>query len=480
MTREAGGPVTAPAAPRRSFSPLRFGAIFGSAVVLGHVGQFAWLIAGSRAMTVKTFAAVLAAQALYGAAQLVVDTGSGFYGARLAAADVLTRDSRGSLVRLRLQMSWALALVTLAVGAIGGVRSLEACAPFALALGLFAILNYWEPFGRGQARPWSAYVVLRSVAPALAVCLFLAADVRFPAFLPGVLECVVICVVAIAFRLGPFTALVDALRATRGPWRSVVKVGLPALLLQLALAAGPVLTNAVGHAAAAASLAVSARVLTGLNQLSGLVATSLFPRLAQRGGDGEGEPHGRSVGIGLRAILVVTLGASAIVFAKSTFFVSLFLAHPGGHAQAVLILTVSTAAAVGFLTFMTLLLVAYHRERLAVEPFVAGAVVTVVGGFAVVAAAPASTSGVWMAGALAVGLSLALAYLVWRSHGVVEAVRGTLFATAATALVVTALGFVAAVAPAARTPAAAVIALAAASLAAVTLVPLVRGARAES
>jgi len=166
-TRAAPSRVASALVPEAR-SALRFATIFGSAVVLGQVGQIAWLTSGSRAMATHPFATVLAAQALYALLQTFVDSGTSLHGARMAAAGALDEAARAAVVRCRIQFAAAGAVFAIAVGAIGGGRSLTATAPYAAALVLFALMNYWESFGYGESRPWSAYVVLRTAAPAAA------------------------------------------------------------------------------------------------------------------------------------------------------------------------------------------------------------------------------------------------------------------------------------------------------------------------
>ena len=162
MSERIGAEFVDVVAPRRPSSTRRLVAVLGTATALAQLGQLLWLVAGSRSLPRTTFGAVLAAQALYGVLQIVVDSGAAFHGARLAAAQTLDAPKRASLVRIRLQLAAAAAVVTFAVGLAGGWISLQANAPFAAALVLWALFNYWEPYGLGDARPMSVYLVLAS------------------------------------------------------------------------------------------------------------------------------------------------------------------------------------------------------------------------------------------------------------------------------------------------------------------------------
>ena len=168
----------------------RFVAIFGSATILGQLAQVGWLVAGSRALTRLEFGTILSVQALYGLLQFAVDNGSALEGARRAAAGTLDARGRASIVRLRLQLAVAGAAAMLGISAIAGSRAVAAASTYALAVVLFALLRYWEPFGRGSSEPWASYIVLRSAAPALAAAACLVASTRFPLPLAGAADAV--------------------------------------------------------------------------------------------------------------------------------------------------------------------------------------------------------------------------------------------------------------------------------------------------
>ncbi len=217
MSERIGAEFVEVVAPRRPSSTRRLVAVLGTATMLAQLGQLLWLVTGSRSLPRTTFGAVLAAQALYGVLQIVVDNGAAFHGARLAAASTLDASSRASLVRVRLQLAAAAAVVTFAVGAAGGWTSVQANAPFAAALVLWALFNYWEPYGRGDARPMSVYLVLRGVAPAVFAGVFLGLGTTLPACAVGIAECLSLIGVEAYFHLHPLRAFRTALKAGRGP-----------------------------------------------------------------------------------------------------------------------------------------------------------------------------------------------------------------------------------------------------------------------
>jgi O-antigen/teichoic acid export membrane protein len=357
----------------------RFVAVFGGATALGQLSQLLWLVAGSRVLSRGDFGRVLAAQALYGVLQLAVDNGPAFFGARLAAAGRLTLGERGRIVRLRLQLGFGAGAVALAIGAAGGGRFWAAVSTFVPALVLFAVLRYWEPFGYGDGRPWSAYLVLRSAGPALAAGVFALVSVHFPVFVPGLVECGVILVVALAFRLTPFRDVVLALRAPRGPWRGALAIGVPTVIGQLGLFAGPVLLGAFGSAAAAAIVAVGVRLITGINQIAGIIATAIFPRLASRLDLAEGRDESKLFVIGGAVVIAVVGASGAFACALPGFVVNLFLHHRSAEAETSVILAVSAAAAATLTLLATMLLIARGFERVLLRVYGAATAVTLTG-----------------------------------------------------------------------------------------------------
>jgi O-antigen/teichoic acid export membrane protein len=431
---------------------VRFAALFGGALVVGHIGQLVWLIAGSRTMPRAAFGSVLAAQALYGVLQYVVDNGSGFHGARLAAAGNLDAAARASIVRLRLQLALPAGALALAIGAVGGRGLFEAMLPFALALPLFALLTHWERFGLGHGGPWSAYLILRGAGPAVAAVLFLAADARLPGFVPGLVECAVIAIVALAFRLRPWRNLLSVRTAAPGPWRSTVEIGLPTMIGQLALAAGTVMLGMFGRASAAAELAVSVRILTGVNQVSGVLATALFPKLARAGAAPEGhtESPRRAVALIFQVMVALVALLNAALLFRTSLVVGVFLKHPSLDAQRTALMTLGAAGASSYLVLVTLVLIARHGERVFLRIFVLGTAVTLAAAAAVTIADP-ETPALWMAAGLAAGQLLGTVLFAARGAELLPHLRRVLWATAAAAAGFAAAGAAAAAAPGART-----------------------------
>jgi hypothetical protein len=406
----------------RGASSARFAAIFGSAVVVGLLGQLVWLAAGSRAMPTDAFGRVLAAQAVYGVAQFLVDSGTVFLGARAAAARTLDPTGRAAIVRLRLTLAALAAPAILALGGAGGGDSLLASAPFAAAILLYAGFDYWSPLGRGDSRPWSAYVGVRSVVPAVAATVFVVLGTQFPLLLAGVLELVVL---GAAGALARTYRLADLPRAV-GPsglrWREVMDIGLPSVLWQLMLASGVVLLNVSGAPAAAAVLAVGIRLLTGLNQLAGVAATSLFPRLAGRAADRTAE---RILYAGAAGTVSVAAATAAAVAAAPALATVPFLARTNSPTDQAVSVVVSIAAASGLVVMVNIAAVAARRERRLLFPNALGAAAALIGGAAVVISAPAREA-LWMACALAIAhlaVAAALVLHVALERSLVAAIR---------------------------------------------------------
>jgi O-antigen/teichoic acid export membrane protein len=428
----------------------RGAATLGGAAILGHVSQFAWLAFGSRTMSSATFGAVLAAQALYGFLQIAIDNGPGFYGARLAASRRIDANTRGSIVRVRLLLALGSAGLALAIGAAAGTRSLEATAPFAVALVLFGALNFWEPYGLGDVRPWSAYVVLRSLAPAGAALVLFLLGHPFPLVLAGIAECCVIVLVSVAFGLSGRAGVFWALSARGGPWRSVTRIGLPVVIGQAGFAAGTILLNATGAATAAAVFAVSIRLVTGINQLTGTFATALFPHLARS--DRSEDVEALGVGAAVRALVVLSFGASAVLMFRPMIVTSLFLPHVGGSANAATILTLATSCATGFIVLFTLVLLARNGENAFLGVYCTATSLVIAGGI-VVALSPGPRA-VMMAFVFVSGQVAGMFVLSRRVVAAIPHARRTVQRAATASVVLAAIGLASATMPALRHPAA--------------------------
>src|SRR5436190_15793405 len=172
-----------------SQSTARFASTYGTAIGVTQVGQVVWLVAGSRVLSATEFGTVLAAQALYGVLQFLVDNGPAWFGARVAATGRLDAAYRNTLIRMRLELFVVAALVAAVYISLAGDRAFAATAPYIAALGLFALLNVWERFGHGDSVPWSTYLTLRGVGPAVFAVAFLIAGGDLPLWLVGTVEC---------------------------------------------------------------------------------------------------------------------------------------------------------------------------------------------------------------------------------------------------------------------------------------------------
>lgn len=367
-------------------SVRRSAAVFGVATVLGHLSQFAWLVVGVRVMSPSVFGSVLAAQALYGVLQIVVDIGTNAVGARMAARGELDDEARASVVRMRLLLALAVAPVAATLGVLNVSGSLAATLPFIVALGLFAVLNVWEPYGLGDARPWATYMFARSGVLAVVASAFLVAGSRFPIALAGVLECVAIIAVMTVFRCLPRASIRRALRVRGGQWRSVFLVGWPAFATQSSMAAGTLVLSGSGRLATAGVFAACVRLLTGVNAINGIVATSLYPRLARSATDGSTGDR-EVVSVALMLIALIGAGATAVCVLFGDVITVALLSTSSHERRAALVLTMASALPLGNIFMFTYQMFARGRERATLVPFAIGAPVTIGLGVAAVAVA---------------------------------------------------------------------------------------------
>lgn len=412
-------------------SVRRSAASFGLATVLGHMSQLVWLVAAIRVMPAADFGSVLAAQALYGVLQIVVDIGTNAVGARMAARGELDDERRGEIVRMRLILALLVTPVAVVLGALDVSGSLVATLPFVLALGLFAVLNVWEPYGSGNARPWATYMFARSGVLAVVAGGFLVAGGRFPVVLAGILECLAIVAVMVAFGRAPVAALRLAARARGGPWRSVFLIGWPAFATQSSMAAGTLVLSGSGSPAAAGIFAACVRLLTGVNAINGIVATALYPRLARGSGTASvGDRNVVNVALGLIAILCA--GATAVCALVGHQIAVAFLGESTSARVSALVLTMAAALPLGNIFMFTYQMFARSLERETLRPFALGAPATIALGIAAVAVEGAHVDLV--AGSLLVGqliTMLALGLRVRRAEPDVAAVTTRSMLTAA-------------------------------------------------
>jgi O-antigen/teichoic acid export membrane protein len=439
----------------RPTSTRRLFAVFGTATVLAQAGQVLWLTIGSRAMDRSAFGTVLAAQAMYGVMQFVVDNGPTFHGARLTAAHSLDEPSRSSIVRVRMQIAALAALATVALSAGGGQSLAAASVPYVVALFLWGLFNYWESYGRGDGRPLSSYLVLRAAGPPAFAIPFVISGVAMPVFAPGIAECASLIVVSALFHLHPLRSLASAARAGRGPWRKVITVGAPSIAWQIGLASGTIVLVISGAPEAAAILGVGVRLLTAVNQLTGVVATALFPALARAGNpllpESSRDAHGGMIDLAARAVVCFASLALAIFLVDSTFFVDLLLHNGGVEAERTCALTLGIAGTAGISILVSFVLVARHRETIGGVAFTIGTGVALVLGIAIAVLAPANQA-IWMAGALAVGQVVGMVIALNRSLPLMQASRRSLVPAAAATLLVLSGAVLVAVAQGARIP----------------------------
>jgi O-antigen/teichoic acid export membrane protein len=368
-------------------SVRRSAAIFGAATVLGHTSQLVWLAAGSRAMSAETFGTVLAAQTLYAVLQILVDIGTATLGARIVAQGELTDAARGELVRIRMTLVLSVAPVALALGALGVSGSLEATFPFVVALVLFGAFNVWVPYGGGDARPWATYMFSRSALPAAVATGYVVLGASFPAVLAGFLECAVLLVVMALYGQRPFADLRLALAARSGPWRAVLRIGAPPVMGQTSMAAGTFILSGSGSPASAGVFAACVRLLTGLNAINGIVATAMYPRLAQSGRAAEATGDAALVTTALRLIALLAAGVTGVCVLAGDTITRVFTGTSSQQAATALVLTTAAALPLGNIIMFGYLLVARGHERDSVMPFAVGAGATIGGGLVAVAAA---------------------------------------------------------------------------------------------
>ncbi len=406
---------------------------FGVATAIGHASQLLWIAAGSRVMSPATFGAVLAALALYGVLQIVVDNGTATVGARMAARDELVAERVGEIVRIRLTLALAVAPLAVLLGWLGVSGSLAATLPFVAALVLFAIFNVWQPYGAGESRPFATYLFMRSALPATVVVAMLAVGLDFPAPLAGLLECTVVVSLILLFRQRPMHDVRLATRARGGPWRSVLSVGVPGIIFQASVAAGTLTLSGFGSPAAAGILAACVRLLTGVNSVNGIITVALFPRLARR--ERDRDPRNKEAAtFALRLIAMLSAAATGACVLLSGPVSEVLLEHATPLTATTLVPTIATAASMSYgVMFSSLLIASRHEEEL-LPSYAAGAAITVGAGIAAVAIA--GTRVDLVAAALLAGQFVSMAGLALRVGARLPELRGeSLRAMALAALV---------------------------------------------
>ena len=434
----------------------RASGVLGVAILASNAGQIAWLAAGRGAFGPGHFGAVLAAQSLYGLLQMVLDNGASWEGARHAAAGTLTTDRRAALIRARTILAAASAVATLAVGLVGDQRMLIASSPFVVALLLFALLNVWEPLGQGRMGPYATLVGGRSLALATVTLGASALGWHLPLIAPGCVECAVILLAAAVARQ-PRPRFSSA---ETTPWATIGRVGTPAVVLQYNLAIGTVLLGISGRVAAAATLGVTARVVSGLGSIQGAAATALFPRLARTPKWRPTDANLAGTGVALTA-LVALVGLAATLLGGGLIAAG-FLGRHDAPTRAALMLGVSGAAGAGITVQLVLILIALRLERSVFPALGTGAAVVTAGTIAGTLVAGAEGVTV-VAAAFAAGQALTATMLARACSGRTQIPEWALRLAALSGCLLVAVAALASFAAATRAPLAAALLLAAPS-----------------
>jgi hypothetical protein len=395
---------------------------------------------------------VLAAQSLYGLLQMVLDNGASWEGARHAAAATLTPDRRAALIRARTLLAAASTVVTLAVGLVGDERMLIASAPFMMALVLFALLNVWEPLGQGRMGPYATLVGGRSLALATVVLGASVLGWHLPLIVPGCVECAVILLAATLAR----QARPRLVSAEKTPWATIGRVGTPAVVLQYDLAIGTVLLGVSGRVAAAATMGVTARVVSGLGSIQGAAGTALFPRLARTPKWRRSDANLAGAGVAL-TVLVAVVGLAGMIVGGGLIAAG-FLGHNDAPTRAALMLGVSGAAGAGITIQLVLILIALRLERTVFPALGTGAAVVTAGTIA--GTLMSGTEGVTVvAAAFATGQALTAVMLVRACSGRTQIPEWALRLAGLSGCLLVAAAALASLAPAARVPLAAALVL---------------------
>jgi hypothetical protein len=437
-------------------SVRRASGVLGVAILVSNAGQIAWLAAGRGAFGPGHFGAVLAAQSLYGLLQMALDNGASWEGARHAAAGTLSVERRASLIRARTLLAAASALVTLVVGLVGDERMLIASGPFMLALILFALLNVWEPLGKGRMGPYATLVGGRSLALATVVVGASALGWHLPLVVPGCVECAVLLMAAAVARQ-PWPRLASGERA---PWGTIGRVGTPAVVLQYELAIGTVLLGVSGRVLPAATMGVTARLVSGLGSVQGAAATALFPRLARTPKWRRRDANLAGAGVAL-TVLVAVVGLAGTIVGGGLIAAG-FLGHHDASTRAALMLGVSGAAGAGITIQLVLILIALRLERTVFPALATGAAIATAG--AIAGTLVTGTVGVVVvAASFAVGQSLTAVMLGFACLRQTQIPRWALELAALSGCLLVGSAALASVAPATRAPLAAALLLAAPS-----------------
>jgi hypothetical protein len=352
-----------------------------AAAAFGQAAQLLWLVASSRLMSADAFGTVLGAQALYLSLQIVVDSGSWLYGARVSARGELSDDARACMVWVRLELAALGVLVCGAFAAAAGGAMPQALLPYSVALLLFATMNTWEPFGRGRRAPYMSYLVLRSLMPALVAWVLLATAPAQPVAVPGLAECVTILTAATVFRLRPLRQLRRALQVRSGPRAAILTVSLPQVAAQLVVSAGTLTLSLVGAAASAGMVAAGVKLLGGFTTLVGSAALGFFRGLARLGpAQGGG---GRRVGGGYPALLTSVSWLSLVLMSSlalaAPLLTAVLLDASGSESVTTMIAVLSAMPPAAFVAALTSPLIAQRQETGVAATYVTGVAAAVAG-----------------------------------------------------------------------------------------------------
>jgi O-antigen/teichoic acid export membrane protein len=365
------------------------------AAAFGQAAQLLWLVASSRTMSADAFGTVLGAQALYVSLQIVVDSGAWLYGARAAARGELSDDARGRIVGVRLELAAMGVLVFGAFAVAAGGAMPQAVLPYALALLLFAVMNTWEPFGRGHRAPYMSYLVLRSLMPALVAWALLAAAPAQPVAVPGLAECVTIMTALVVFRLRPLRQLRRALEVRSGPRAAILTVSLPQIAAQLVVSAGTLTLSLVGAAASAGMVAAGVKLLGGFTTLVGSAMLGFFRGLAQLGPlQGGG---GRRVGGGypelLSGVSWFSLALMSALALAAPLLSAVLLDASGRESVTTMVAVLSAMPPAAFVAALTSPLIAQRQEAGVAATYVTGVAVAAAGVCLVLLIAGPSAAG---------------------------------------------------------------------------------------
>ncbi len=343
---------------------------FGVAVAVSNIAQFVWIGGGARALGLQAFGTVLACQAMYGVMQVITDNGSGIHGARQAARGELGEQERAELQSSRILLAFGSALVALAIAGAVAPSLVSPLIPFAVALLGFSVLNVWEPYGRGEARPYASYLILRSLLLAILVVACLVSGLEFSLWFAGLCEVAAVAITGFAFRAWSVPRVWKMPGADT--WRAIGNIGGPSLMTQVTFATGTVMLGFAGNPAAAAVAGVGTRLLTGLQAVNGVVAAALFPLIAS----GEARAAGLAARVVPIGIVALSLSALAVACVLHTSLLELILDYESGSGSDALTLMIGSAAAAGYVMHLTFAVVARGAERGLLAFGVAGFTVT--------------------------------------------------------------------------------------------------------